>query len=121
MKNKKTLVIGASIKEERYSYKAVRMLQDHKIPHVAFGNREGDINGTPITKEFPTDTDFDTVTLYLSARNQGDYYDKIINLKPKRVIFNPGTENTEFENILKENGIESEIACTLVLLSTNVY
>ena len=121
METKKTLVIGASEKIDRYANKAVRMLQNHSVPVVAFGNRAGEINGTIISTEFPTEKDIHTVTLYLSARNQTGYYDKIINLKPKRVIFNPGTENFEFEKQLKENGIESEIACTLVLLSTNSY
>lgn len=121
METKKTLVIGASEKRERYANKAVRMLQDHNVPVVAFGNKDGEINGTPISKEFPTDQDIHSVTLYLSARNQPDFYDKIIELKPKRVIFNPGTENFEFEKQLKENGIESEVACTLVLLSTHSY
>lgn len=121
MKTKKTLVIGASEKIDRYANKAVRMLQDHNVPVVAFGNKEGKINETVISKEFPKDKDVHSVTLYLSARNQPEFYDKIIDLKPKRVIFNPGTENPEFEKQLKENGIESEIACTLVLLSTNSY
>lgn len=121
MKTKKTLVLGASEKRDRYANKAIRMLQDHKVPVVAFGNKEGEINGTPISKEFPTDKDIHTVTLYLSARNQPNFIDKIIDLKPKRVIFNPGTENPSFEKQLKENGIEPEVACTLVLLSTYTY
>lgn len=121
METKKTLVIGASEKPVRYAYKAVKMLQQHNVPVVAFGNREGEINGTPIHKIFPKDEDIHTVTLYLSAKNQEGFYDKIIDLKPQRVIFNPGTENPEFEKLLAQNGIESEIACTLVLLSTNSY
>ena len=121
MKTKKTLVIGASEKLERYSNKAVRMLQEYSVPVVAFGNRSGNINGTPITTQLPTNKEFHSVTLYLSAINQPSYYDSIIGLKPKRVIFNPGTENPEFEKLLSQNGIEPEIACTLVLLRTDAY
>ena len=121
MKTKKTLVIGASEKPERYANKAVRMLQDHGVPVVAFGNKAGEINGTAITTEFPTEGGFHSVSLYLSAKNQTEYYDKIEALKPQRVIFNPGTENPEFEKRLKKKGIEAEIACTLVLLSTKVF
>jgi len=121
MKTKKTLVIGASEKPERYANKAVRMLQEHEVPVVAFGNRSGKINDTPITTEFPKEEEFHSVTLYLSAKNQTSYYEPIINLKPKRVIFNPGTENPEFEKQLNENGIATEVACTLVLLSTNSF
>ncbi len=63
----------------------------------------------------------DTVTLYLNAKRQEEYYDYIISLKPRRVIFNPGTENFEFEKLLKKNAIYAEIACTLVLLRTCQY
>ncbi|PKR80905.1 CoA-binding protein [Brumimicrobium salinarum] len=121
MDKKKTLVIGASEKTNRYANKAVRMLQEHQVPVVAFGNRKGNINGTEITTTFPHESDIHTVTLYLSAKNQNDFYDKILSLEPKRVIFNPGTENPSFEHQLEENGIQAEIACTLVLLSTNTY
>jgi hypothetical protein len=121
MKTKKTLVIGASEKLDRYANKAVRMLQKHDVPVLAYGNKAGKINETVISTEFPSNEEIDTVTLYLSAKNQTSYYDTIIDLKPKRVIFNPGTENPEFQKQLSKNGIESEIACTLVLLSTNSY
>lgn len=121
MEKKKTLVIGASEKIERYSNKAIRMLQEYEHPIVAYGNRKGEVNNTPITTDFPTETDFDTVTLYLGPQNQPDFYDKIVALKPKRVIFNPGTENEDFQQFLIENGIEYEEACTLVLLRSGQY
>lgn len=121
MKTKKTLVVGASEKLDRYANKAVRMLQDYNVPVVAFGNKAGEINNTIISTEFPKDKDIHSVTLYLSAKNQPSYYESIINLSPKRVIFNPGTENPEFEERLRKNGIDTEIACTLVLLTTGVY
>lgn len=65
--------------------------------------------------------DIDTVTLYLNPANQVPYYDYIISLKPKRIIFNPGTENDELESLANKNGIQTMEACTLVLLSTSQY
>lgn len=121
MKSKKTLVIGASENPERYANKAVRMLQEYDVPVVAFGRRAGQINTTPILTEFPKDKDFNSVTLYLSAKHQTEYYQKIIDLQPQRVIFNPGTENPDFYEQLKKHNIEAEIACTLVLLRTNAF
>ena len=118
---KKTLVIGASENPERYSYKATSLLKDYKHEVVPFGPRKGSIQQIPIVTEFPTSTDFDTVTLYLNPTNQAGYIDKILDLKPKRVVFNPGTENPAFEEQLRANGIEALEACTLVLLHTNQY
>ena len=118
---KKTLVIGASLNPARYSYLAINRLIQNEIPVVAIGLREGEINGVQITKERTAYKDVDTITLYLNPSRQIDFYDYIISLNPKRVIFNPGTENTEFYKILKNNNIEFEAACTLVLLGTNQY
>lgn len=121
MDTKKTLVIGASTNPERYSYKAIKMLERFGHPVVAVGNREGELDGIKIEKGAAPFNGVDTVTLYLNPANQKPYYDYIIGLKPKRVIFNPGTENMELIQLLKENNIESEIACTLVLLSTHQF
>lgn len=118
---KRTLVVGASEKQERYSNKAIRMLTERDIPVVAHGNRAGNVEGIPILTDFSTITDIHTVTLYLSAKNQEAFYEPIIALAPKRVIFNPGTANPVFENLLVEQGIAVEHACTLVLLSTGMY
>jgi len=119
--HKKTLVIGASTKPERYSFKAVNMLIDsgHKV--VALGAREGAINGIDIQIGLPDFKDIHTVTMYLGPQRQKNIYHYIINLKPKRIIFNPGTENDEFMEMAKQNGIEVEQACTLVLLSTDQF
>lgn len=117
----KTLVIGASTNPERYSYKATNSLLNHQHEVVAIGNKTGTISGVEIRKEKKLFTDVDTVTLYLSAKNQLEFYDYILELKPKRVIFNPGTENPEFFAILEKNNIQVEVACTLVLLATNQY
>lgn len=119
---KKTLVVGVSEKTDRYANMAVRNLQDAGQPIIAFGFRAGKINETPIVTEFPTKKEeVHTVTLYLSAKNQVQFYDKIIALNPDRVIFNPGTQNSEFEELLAKNKITFESACTLVMLSTGTY
>ena len=117
----KTLVFGASLKPNRYSNYAIQRLVANKHEVVAFGLKEGEVEGIKIDTELKAYTDLDTVTLYLNAKRQAAYYDYIIGLKPRRVIFNPGTENPEFFELLSENNIDFEIACTLVLLSTNQY
>jgi predicted CoA-binding protein len=119
--NKKTLVIGASLKVERYSNIAIKRLRSYNHPVKAFGLKPGKVGDVTIDTELIDYDAIDTVTLYLNPKRQEDYYDYIISLKPKRVIFNPGTENPEFYKLLKENSIEFEVACTLVLLATNQY
>jgi hypothetical protein len=118
---KKTLVIGASTKPSRYAFKAIHRLVEKGHPVVAIGLREGTVAGVLITSEKKAFEHVDTVTLYISLRHQPEYYDYIVSLKPKRVIFNPGTLNPEFLEILKENAIEVIIDCTLVLLGANEY
>ena len=119
--NKKTLVIGASIKPERYSNIATRRLVNNNIDTIALGLREGNIGAVKILTERPNDQNIHTVTLYIGAKHQPDFYDYIIQLNPQRVIFNPGTENPEFYELLQKKDIEVVIACTLVLLSTDNY
>jgi len=119
--NKKTLVIGASLKENRYSNIAIHRLIKYKQEVVAFGLRDGQVAGVDIDTDLMPNKDVDTVTLYLNPQRQKEYYDYIIGLNPKRVIFNPGTENPEFQNMLKDKDIYFEEACTLVLLGTNQY
>ncbi|MDI1254490.1 MAG: CoA-binding protein [Flavobacterium sp.] len=121
MKNKKTLVIGASTNPARYSFMAINSLVKWEHSVVAIGQKEGEVAGVKIqTKQIPF-TNIDTVTLYLNLQHQKDYYNYIVGLQPKRVVFNPGTENPEFYQLLKLNGIEAEVACTLVLLQTKQY
>ena len=117
----KTLIIGASINPERYSYKAAEKLLAHNHDIYMIGNRPGLLFDREITKQQNSLSNVDTVTMYVSAKNQTGYYEYIIALQPRRVIFNPGTENSEFENRLEEYGIIAERACTLVLLATNAY
>ncbi len=121
--NKTTLVIGASENPERYAYMAVKMLKSYNHQVLAFGKKKGEVSGIPIENDI---TQFKgaqphTVTLYLNPANQAKYYQDIINLHPQRVIFNPGTENDEFQDMLKASNIEFEEACTLVLLRTGQY
>lgn len=119
---KKTVVIGASENNERYSNIAARRLKQHGHEVIAVGLKEGFI-GTdiPITKELSFIPNVDTVTLYVGPKNQPYWYDYILSLKPKRIVFNPGTENPEFEKMAQEKGIQTPEACTLVMLSTGNY
>ena len=118
---KKTLVVGASTNPSRYAYMAIKKLLQYNHPVVALGRREGLVDGVEIETEKLPFKDIDTITLYIGPKHQPEFYEYIVSLKPKRVIFNPGTENGEFYKVLHENNIDSEIACTLVLLSTNQY
>jgi len=118
---KKTLVIGASLNPSRYSNIAINRLTQAGHSVEAVGLREGVVAGIPIKKEKETFKNIDTVTLYINAKRQPEYYDYILSLNPKRIIFNPGTENPEFYEVLEKNNIEYEVACTLVLLTTNQY
>jgi len=118
---KKTLIIGASIKPERYAYKAAQKLIAHQHPIEMIGRREDILFEKKINTEKVQFEDIHTVTLYVGQQHQSEYYDYIITMKPQRVIFNPGTENEAFESLLKQNNIEAERACTLVLLASGVY
>ncbi len=119
--SKKTIVIGASENPERYAYKATLALQKHNHEVIPVGIKEGLINGIKIITGKPVVNDVDTVTLYVGMKNQSEWYNYIIGLKPKRVVFNPGTENPEFEKNLQQNKIEALEACTLVMLSIGNY
>jgi len=119
---KKTLVLGASPNPQRYAYIATKRLlaKGHEVVLVGV-RKDAMIDGIAIQTGQPTVNDVDTVTLYLNSTRQEAYYDYIISLKPKRIIFNPGTENTELMRLAKINNIESVVACTLVMLSTDQY
>lgn len=118
---KKTLVIGASENTERYSNRVTRMLHHQNVPVVAIGIKAGEIDGVKIQTGMPAIEDVDTVTLYVGPANQPPYYDYVLNLKPKRIIFNPGTENPEFEAKVRKAGIEVLEACTLTMLTVGNY
>ena len=121
MEKKATLVLGASDNPARYSYLAVQRLKTHGHSVVAIGKRKGMVSGVEIGTEPRPDVEVDTVTLYLNPGHQRAYYDYILSLHPRRIIFNPGTENPELEELAESKGILAMEACTLVLLSTGQY
>jgi uncharacterized protein len=120
---KKTVIIGATTNSARYAYLAAEMLDAYKHEFVPVGIRKGDVLGKAILniKEKPEVRDVDTVTLYIGPQHQPQWYDYILSLKPKRIIFNPGTENPEFERLVEESGAEALEACTLVMLRTGQF
>ena len=122
-KKSKTVVAGASTNPTRYAYLAAQMLQEYGYDFVPVGIKKGELFGQPILdfRELPKIDHVDTVTLYIGPDNQKVWYDYLISLKPRRVIFNPGTENFEFAQRLKKEGIEVTEACTLVLLRSHQY
>jgi predicted CoA-binding protein len=118
---KTTLVLGASPNPERYSYRAVRKLQDRQIPVIAIGKKESEIDNITIRKGMPDIGPVHTVTLYLNAKNQEEYYDYILSLNPKRIIFNPGTANEEFAEVLRNENIEVVDDCMLAMLACGQF
>lgn len=121
MEGKKTVVLGASLNPSRYSNMAISRLSARNHPVVAVGLKEGKIGNVDIVKNQPDEKDVDTVTLYLNPTNQKPYYDYILSLHPKRIIFNPGAENDELQKLAEKNGIKTMEACTLVLLSIGQF
>ncbi len=118
---KKTVVMGASPNKKRYSNIAVNRLRENNFEVVAIGIRDGKISDVNIIKGKPQISDVHTVTLYLGPDRQKEYYDYILSLKPERIIFNPGTENAEFQMLVISKGIKITENCTLVMLSLNQY
>ena len=122
MEDKKTTVVmGSSVKPVRYSFKAINKLRQYGHPVHALGLREGVVADVNIQTGKPKLENVHTVTMYLGPQNQTEYYDYIQSLKPKRVIFNPGTENPEFADKLRNNGIEVVEFCTLIMLDSDQF
>jgi len=121
--NKKTVIIGATTNPARYAYLAADMLTEYQHEVVPLGIRKGVVFGKEILdiRQEPRITDVDTVTLYIGPQRQPEWYDYVLGLQPKRIIFNPGTENDEFARLAEEKGIETLEACTLVMLRSNQY
>lgn len=119
--NKGTLVFGASLKDERYSNKAIKMLRSYEHDVLAIGGRKGNVNGVEILTNHPQLSGVDTITMYMGEARQQEHEDFLLSLKPRRIIFNPGAENRSFGLRAKEQGILVEEACTLVMLRTNQY
>jgi predicted CoA-binding protein len=120
---KKTVIIGATTNPGRYAYLAANMLHDYQHPFVPVGIKQGEVLGEPILdlRDRPQIDGVDTVTLYIGPQKQPEWYDYILSLKPKRIIFNPGTENGELEDLAHQQGILSIYGCTLVMLRSGVY
>ncbi|WP_242918895.1 CoA-binding protein [Pontibacter liquoris] len=119
---KKTVVLGATDNPSRYAYRAVHKLQQHGHEVVPVGIRKGEVGGEKIINDKNEEiTDVDTVTLYVGPQNQPDWYEYILSLNPKRIIFNPGTENPELERKAAQKNIQTLHHCTLVMLATDSY
>lgn len=120
---KKTVVIGASPDRSRYSYLACEMLAQAGFEFVPVGIKQGEILGQKILdlRQKPSIDNAHTVTLYINSTNQKHWYDYILSISPRRIIFNPGTENMEFAEMAENRGIRAEFACNLVLLRTGQY
>lgn len=121
MISKKTLVLGASDNPSRYSYLAVQKLRQHGHPVVAVGRKHIRVGDVTIETGQPGLDAIDTVTLYLNPMHQQEYYNYILSLHPKRIIFNPGAENDELAQLARGKGIQTMEACTLVMLSTGQF
>ena len=120
---KKTVIVGATPNQSRYAFLAANMLREYDHDVVPIGIKQGEVAGKEILdiRKKPAIKDVDTVTLYIGPRHQPEWYDYLLSLKPKRIIFNPGTENEEFEQLAESRGIETTEACTLVLLRSRQY
>jgi predicted CoA-binding protein len=121
--NKKTVILGATPNPSRYAYIASHMLKEYDHEILPIGIKTGEVAGEEIhdLRQKPSFTDVDTVTLYLGPQNQPEWYDYILGLNPKRIIFNPGTENTELVQLARQKGIETVYGCTLVMLRAGTY
>lgn len=119
----KTVIVGATPNPSRYAFIAAEMLTEYGHEIVPVGIKKGELSGKPILdiRQKPHIEDVDTITLYIGKRHQPEWYAYLLSLKPKRIIFNPGTENLAFQKLARENSIEPLEACTLVMLRTNQY
>jgi predicted CoA-binding protein len=120
---KKTVIIGATPNPSRYAYIASEMLTEYDHEIIPIGIKSGEVFGKTILniRNNPEVIDVDTVTLYIGPQHQEEWYEYILSLKPKRIIFNPGTENPNFEKQAEAAGIEVVEGCTLVMLRSNQY
>ena len=119
-KNHRVLVLGASLNPTRYAHKVALQLNRLAYDVVLVGHKPGIIDGLTIETYIPNKS-YDTVTLYLGAKNQQQYHDQLLKLKPKRIIFNPGAENSVFQKLAIQKDIEAFEACTLVMLSMGTF
>ena len=121
MEKFKTLLIGATLNPDREAYHVMKLFGIKHFPLVAIGLKEGMLDDLKIDTGFPAYENIHTITLYVGAKNQVPYYDYIVSLKPKRLIFNPGAENKELLVLAKENGIDAFNACTRTMLTVGNF
>ena len=121
--SKKTVIIGATTNPSRYAYKAAERLLGADVAFVPVGIKKGTVLGQAILpiREKPMVENVHTVTMYIGPQNQPEWYDYILSLKPKRILFNPGTENDVFQNMAEAQGVEIVEGCTLVMLGVGTY
>lgn len=121
--SKKTVVVGATTNPGRYAYLAANMLKQYQHEVIPLGIKAGQVAGADILdiRQKPAVDGVDTITLYIGPQRQPEYYDYLLSLKPRRIIFNPGTENEEFAKKAESQGVEVEEACTLVLLRSRQF
>ncbi len=115
------VILGASTNPNRYSYRATEELLSHNYTVIPVGNKKGELFGIPIKEDYPITEPVDTIGMYLSAKNQESYYQKILTNPPRRVIFNPGTYNSDFEERLQSKGVETLRSCVLIMLSRGLF
>lgn len=120
---KKTVIIGATPNPSRFAYLAAARLKEHNIEFVPVGIKKGSVFGKEILdlRQLPEISEVDTITLYINPDHQREWYNYFFKLNPRRVIFNPGTENSELEKLLEQKNIEALEACTLVMLGSGQY
>ena len=118
---KTTLILGATPNPSRYAYAAAERLVRHGHEIIPVGIKRGQLQGKEIINGMPQVDNVDTVTLYIGAQHQPQYYDWLMELAPQRIIFNPGTENLELWRRAQEKGIETVSGCTLVMLAAGNY
>ena len=118
---KKTLVLGATNNPNRFAYRAAQSLLRYGHEIALVGIRKGEVAGHPIIQDKTPVKGVDTVTLYVGPQNQPEWYDYILSLQPRRIVFNPGTENPELKRLANKQGIQTLEACTLVMLAANSY
>lgn len=119
---KTTLVLGASSNPDRFSYKAIEKLQSMNNEVIAIGRKDVKLENIKIRAGMPKDLGLiHTVTMYLNAQNQKEYYNYILSLHPERIIFNPGTKNQELAHLAKEKGIEVIEDCMLSMLNSGIF
>lgn len=121
--SKKTAIFGATPNSERYAYLAAERLTQKNHDVIPIGIKKGSIFGHEILnlREKPPIKGLDTITMYIGPQNQEEWEDYILSLHPKRIIFNPGSENPSLARKANERGIHVEFACTLVMLGNGIY